>query len=104
MMYLFDGGDELERYVPSDNTVIKRCIFPCILIHLHRLNNTLDTAVLTGSSGLLLVNVVELGCLGDGLTEGNSGFAGDARDVVLPFHPFDVDVEVELSHAGDDCL
>lgn len=47
---------------------------------------------------------VELGSLGDRFPEGDSGTTSRAFDVVLSAESLDVDLEMELSHAGYDGL
>lgn len=41
---------------------------------------------------------------GDGFSECNSRFTGDAVDIVFSLHSFYVDVEVKFSHSGNDGL
>ena len=69
-----------------------------------RLDVAGDAAVLARAAGLLLVRVVEVGALGDGLAVGDLRAAVDELHAVLALHALDVDVEVELAHAGDDRL
>jgi hypothetical protein len=102
--YLLDGWDELERNVASDHPILESSILPCLRVLFHGLDRPLHTTILTRSTSLLLVDVVELGWLGDGLSESNARFSDDAGDTVLALHTFDVDVEVELAHAGNDRL
>ena len=64
----------------------------------------LDASVLAGTTGLLLVGVVDLGGLGDGLTVRDLGSADVGLDLELAEHAVDDDLEVELAHALDDGL
>lgn len=70
----------------------------------HRLDEALDFSELSGSSRLLLMGVLELGGLGDGFPECDSRLSGLALYSVLSLESLDVDLEVELSHSGDDGL
>ncbi len=69
-----------------------------------RLHVAGDTAVLPGTTGLLLVGVVELGPLADRLAIGHLRRAGLHLGVVLAPHALHVDLQVEFSHAGNDGL
>src|SRR3954447_4585084 len=60
---------------------------------------------LTGSTGLLLVRVVDLlDLLLDGLAVGDLRLADVRLDPELALHPVDQHLEVQLAHAGDDGL
>lgn len=102
--YLFDSRDVLRGNVTTDNSVLERSVFVGVGIHLHRLDLSLDSTVLTRSTRLLLVRVLELGALGDGLSEGDSGFTGDTRHTILSLHSLNIDVEMQFTHARDDSL
>ena len=71
---------------------------------LHRLDVSGDASVLSRTAGLLLVRVVELGLAGDRFAVGDLGRAGFDFGAVFALHAFDVDIQVKLSHAGDDRL
>ena len=63
-----------------------------------------DTGVITGTAGLALEKVVELGLLGDGLAVRDAGLAGLALDLVLTAETLDVNLEMQLTHTADDGL
>ena len=67
-------------------------------------HETDDTGEITSTTSLLLEGVVELHGLGDGLAVRNLRLTGDGVDVVFTTHALDVDVEMELSHTGDNGL
>ena len=90
--------------VSSDNVRFESGILSGSLIQFHRFDSTDDFTILTGTSRLFLVSVSELDRFSDGFTESDTRFAGDTLDVVLSLHTLDVDVEVELTHSGDDSL
>ena len=50
------------------------------------------------------MKVIEFGLLGDGLAVGHAGCAGGDLGRVFALHALDVDLEVQLAHAGDDGL
>ena len=98
---LLDRGDELGRDRAAAHLVHE-------LEVLVALGQGLDVAghaaVLAGAAGLLLVRVVELGALRDRLAVGHLRRARLDLAAVLALHALDVDVEVQLAHAGDDGL
>ena len=63
-----------------------------------------DAAVLTGTTRLLLVGVVEIGPPGDRLAIGDLGRARLDLAAVLALHPLDIDVEVKLPHTRNHGL
>ncbi len=73
-----------------------------VLAFLHRLHVARHPAELTGTAGLLLVGIVEVGPLGNGFPVGDLGGAHFDDGAVFPLHPFNVNVQVQLAHAGDD--
>mmetsp|Transcript_37450 Transcript_37450/g.112301 ORF Transcript_37450/g.112301 Transcript_37450/m.112301 type:complete len:411 (-) Transcript_37450:1631-2863(-) len=64
----------------------------------------LDTCVLTGSTRLLLVGVIDLGLLCDGLAVRDLGGANIGLDIELALHAIDNDLEVELTHTLNNSL
>src|SRR4051794_4654122 len=70
-----------------------------------RLQGDLDLGELAGPTRLLLVGVVVLlDRPADGLAVGHLGLAHVGLDVELPPHAVDQDLQVQLTHAGDDRL
>lgn len=102
--HLLDRGDVSGRNRSSHDPRLEGDVGTELSIELHRLDESLNLSVLSGSSSLLLVRVLELGGLGDRLPESDSRLSGLALDSVLSLQSFDVDLEVELSHSGDDGL
>lgn len=101
---LFDSRDEAVRDRTRDNPRLELDVFAGLRVNLHRLNVTLHLGVLSGSSRLLLMDVLKVGPLGNRLPERYSGFTGRALDVVLSLQSLDVDLEVEFSHSGNNRL
>lgn len=100
---LLTGRDKVGGDVASNNSVLEEGV-DALLVHLGGLDEALDTTILTSTSRLLLVGVVELGTVLDGFSEGDLRLAGDAVDVVLTTHTLDVNLEMQLSHARDNSL
>mmetsp|Transcript_17040 Transcript_17040/g.30531 ORF Transcript_17040/g.30531 Transcript_17040/m.30531 type:complete len:528 (-) Transcript_17040:940-2523(-) len=75
-----------------------------LLSSLPRLEVDDDAGVLSGSSRLLLVGVIDFGLGGDGLTVGDLRSTDVAFDVELASHTVNDNVEVQLSHTFDDGL
>ena len=61
-------------------------------------------SVLPRTAGLLLVLVVKLDFARRHFAIGHAGITDDALDAVFAFDAFDVNVEVQLAHAGDQRL
>jgi len=61
-------------------------------------------AVLSSPPGLLLVGIIEIRALADGFPVGHFGHAGGQLHLIFPPHSFDVDLQVQFSHAADDGL
>ena len=68
------------------------------------LEHALDVGVLARAAGLLLVLVVEFGRLGRRLAVADLGHADCDFDLVFAADSLDVDLQVQLAHAGDDGL
>eukprot|EP00302_Diacronema_sp_CCMP2436_P025919 CAMPEP_0179931864 /NCGR_PEP_ID=MMETSP0983-20121128/10922_1 /TAXON_ID=483367 /ORGANISM="non described non described, Strain CCMP 2436" /LENGTH=262 /DNA_ID=CAMNT_0021836351 /DNA_START=321 /DNA_END=1111 /DNA_ORIENTATION=+ len=83
-----DVGDELEA----------------LRARLERLEADLDLGVLAAAARLLLVDVLNLGRLGDALAVSHLRGAHVGLDLELALHPVDDDLEVQLAHAGDHGL
>ena len=69
-----------------------------------RLEQNLNTSILSRTSGLLLVYVANLGGLGDGLPVADLGGADVGLNVELALHALDIHLEVQLAHAVDERL
>ena len=82
------AGDLLLEVVPVDRR--------------HRLNPANHAREVARPAGLLLQQVVKLDALGDGLAVGDLRLTCLAFDAVLAPHALNVDVQVQLAHAGDD--
>ena len=63
---------------------------------------TCDPAKLTRSTGLLFVDVVEFGQLGESLPVRHLGPAGFHFGLVLALHALNVHLQVKFTHAGDN--
>ncbi len=63
-----------------------------------------DVGILAGTAGLLLVLEVELGGLGGRLAVADFRRTDFDLDAILAANPLDVDIQVQLAHAGDDRL
>ena len=96
---LVAGRDELGRDGAAADLVDELVVPP-----LARLDVAGHPGVLARAAGLLAVQVVEVGPLRDRLAVGDLRGAGLDHGAVLAAHPLDVDVEVQLAHAGDDGL
>ena len=102
--HLLHGRDVLGGNVSSHNDTLELKIFTRLWILLHRLDVSNYASILSRTSGLLLVCIVELCALRDGLAIGNARFASCTFNVVLTSHTLNIDFKVKLSHARDDCL
>ncbi|KAF5048383.1 hypothetical protein DSECCO2_450710 [anaerobic digester metagenome] len=69
-----------------------------------RLKVTGNSCILTRTTGLLLVGVVEVGTGGDCLAVGHLGLTDFNLCLVLALHTLDIDFEVQFTHALDDGL
>lgn len=63
-----------------------------------------DLCILTCASRLLLVGKIEVCTLCDGLTEVHAWLARRAVDIVLSFHPLNINLKVQFTHARDNRL
>ena len=61
-------------------------------------------SVLAAAAGLLLVRVIVLRHLPDGFVIGDLRLADVRAHAELALHAVDNDFEVQLAHAGQDCL
>ena len=59
---------------------------------------------LAGAAGLLFVAIIERGLAGRGLAVADVRGADGDVGLVFALHPLDVNVEVQLAHAGDERL
>ncbi|KAH3680161.1 hypothetical protein WICPIJ_008374 [Wickerhamomyces pijperi] len=59
---------------------------------------------LTSTTGLFLVRIVEISWDGDGFTVRDLWLTSDTFNTVLSLHSFDVDLQMQLTHTGDDGL
>ena len=69
-----------------------------------RFNITCNTSILTRTTCLLLVCIVELCSLADSFSVSDFWLTDCNFSFVLSLHSLDVYVEVKLSHTLDDCL
>ena len=103
-IYLLASRDVAGRDVATHDLVDELDVLARLLVHLHRFDKPDNTCVLPSTTGLLLVRVEEVRTLGDRLAERDTRFAGRTLNVVFTFHTLDVDFQVELTHAGNNCL
>ena len=102
---LVTGGDVLGRNRTALDLVDELVVLDLALARLlDRLDVSGHAGILSRTTGLLLVGVVELRLLGDGLAVCDLRLTDLDLGLVLPLHPLDVDVEVQLAHSLDDCL
>src|SRR5699024_8880966 len=74
-------------------------------LRLHRLESNAHASELTGTTGLLLVRVLELlDRLLDGLAVSNLRSTNVCLDLELALHAVNQNVEVQLTHTADDGL
>ena len=100
---LLNRGNELLGDVTASNLVLKlQATLFVVLIHGTDIDD--NVCKLTAATGLLLVNLTEVDSLGDSLFIVNLGLALVAFYLKLPPQTVDDDVQVELTHAGDDGL
>ena len=102
--HLLASGDVIGRDVAAHDLVHELGVLARLFVHLHRFNEADHARVLTRTAGLLLVRIEEVRALGDRLAERDTRLTRRALDVVLALHALDVDLQVELTHAGDDRL
>ena len=99
---LLDGRDELLGNPPADDVLLEQeGLFGVVGQHVEPAD---DVGVLARAAGLLAVPGVELGGLRGRLAVVHLRRADLDRDVVLAANPLDVDLQVQLAHAGDDRL
>ena len=72
--------------------------------HFNRLNITGNTSILSCSSGLLFVSIVEFGFLSDCLTICNLRTSCFYFTFVFALHSFKIYIQVKLSHTLDNSL
>ena len=107
MERLLDGRDVLVGHVVTSSGVLEHAAQFCIFIidgvvaRLHVSNNS---SVLSSTSGLFLVQIVELGFGSDSLTVVDGRVTNDEVDVILTLHALAVDEQMELTHTRDDDL
>jgi len=99
---LLDGGNEFRRNVVTRESVDELVVEA--LLSINRLDVTNDAGELTGTTGLLLVEVVELGLASDGLAVVDLGETNDNLAVVLTLDTLAVDFKVQFTHTRDDGL
>jgi hypothetical protein len=92
---LSTGGDELLRDHAADDLLLEEVVGLGV-----GSMKPPTLAVLAGAAGLLLVRVVVLGLAADRLAVGDLRRARLDLARVLALHALDVDLEVELAHAG----
>mmetsp|Transcript_42237 Transcript_42237/g.82895 ORF Transcript_42237/g.82895 Transcript_42237/m.82895 type:complete len:567 (-) Transcript_42237:593-2293(-) len=100
------AGEVLRGDVGADDAVVEfvgGAAFFDFLFR-HGLDVADDLGVLSGAAGLFLVGEVELSFFVDGLFVADGGSSDGALHLVLPSEAFDVDLEMQFAHAGDDGL
>src|SRR6185295_6341732 len=96
------GGDEVTRNHAADDLVDE--LERPDEVRRKRLDIPGNAGVLTFTTRLLLVGVVEGCLLRDRLAERHLGLTDDDLAVVLALDAFAVNLEMELTHARDDGL
>lgn len=94
------GGQELVGDVPADDLALVVVLLGLVV----GLDVAGHAGKVAGAAALALEQVVEVGAAGDGLAVGDAGLARDALRLVLALQALDVDLEMQLAHAGDDGL
>jgi hypothetical protein len=94
---LLTGGDKLGWNGATDDLVVEDEISFGGGFQIAR-----HPAELTGASGLLLVGVIEFRLLGDGFPIGHPGISRGYLGVVFPAHALHVNLQVQLTHPGND--
>jgi len=93
----FAGRNILGWYGAAHDPVFKDKIFITRGFHVAGY-----PTVLAGAAGLFFVDVVEGSFAGDGLPVGYPGHAGDHPGCVFPEHTLDINLQVQLTHAGNN--
>src|SRR5574344_395462 len=99
----------LETFVAGRNVFVRNCTaFDCVhelvVLVWKRFHESSNTAVLTGTTSLLLVGIVEVCTLGDCLTVCNLWLRNVYFAVIFTFHTLNINGKVKLTHTFDDCL
>lgn len=102
--YLLDGRDVLRWNVTTHDDVLEIEVLARLRVLLHGLDVTNDTTVLTSTTTLLLVRIVEVSALVDGFAVSDTGLASGTFHVVLAAHTFNVDLKMEFTHTRYNCL
>lgn len=92
--------DVLGRYVGSYDFT-DELISGLVAMRIDGFDVSDDSGVLTGTTWLFFMEIIEWVSLEDGLTIVNTGLSGFAFDAKLSSDSFDVDLKMELTHTTD---
>lgn len=101
--YTLDGRNTVGGDIATHNEVLESDVFPTFLL-LHGFNVLDYSNALSGSTGLLLVCMLELYTLSYHFMGRHLWFAGRTLYVILLSHALDANFQVWFSHTGDDRL
>ena len=96
----FDTGNVFLRNITADNGIFK---FKSV-ITFNRFKFDFNLSKLTGTTGLFLVGVFDIGRFGNRFAVSNLRLAHIAFDLKLAFQTVDNNLQMEFAHAFDDCL
>lgn len=68
------------------------------------LNVTSNAGIVTRTARLALKEEVKVGVAGDGLAVGDAGLSGNTLGLVLTLQALNIDLQVQLAHAGNNSL
>lgn len=94
------GREELVGDVSTDDLALVVVLIGLLV----GLDPTGDTGEITRTTTLALEQEIVVGLARDGLTVGNTGLASDTIGLVLTPQALDVDLEMQLTHTGNDGL
>ena len=97
---LLDRRDVFPRHTTTDHGIVEDEVLGRLLRE--RLERADDVGILARATGLLLVLVVVVGGLGGSLAVAHLRRTHLDFNLELALDPFDVDVEMQLAHAGDE--
>ncbi len=98
---LFNSRDEFLRNTSADN-VVREFKYSAIFLRWKRLDFTNDLRVLTRTTRLFFMSVIEFSHLRDSLTVSNLRLTHDHFTIEFTFHTFNVNFQVKLTHTRDD--
>ena len=96
-----DSTNVLRRYASSCN-FIDKLVSGLVSIRIDWFDVSNNSSILSSTSRLFFMEIIERMSLSDGLSIVDSWLSCFAFDSILSFDSFDVDLEMELSHATDD--